>query len=171
MKIKLIKPDIKYLNQLEDFIKSFAETNGIEEGIPGSSEIVNFEQLSEWVDFVNLGIGRKFWIPFKQYLAVDENDNFVGIINIRLKLNEYLLNYGGHIGYSVSPKNRNKGIATEMLSQALEVCKKEGIYEVLITCTNEASEKVIIKNGGLFEDIRSDGKTSFKRFWIKQKKS
>ncbi|ASZ09228.1 GNAT family N-acetyltransferase [Mesoplasma chauliocola] len=110
-------------------------------------------------------------MPFKQYLAVDENDNFVGIINIRLKLNEYLLNYGGHIGYSVSPENRNKGIATEMLSQALEVCKKEGIYEVLVTCTNQASEKVIIKNGGLFEDIRSDGKTSFKRFWIKQKKS
>lgn len=32
----------------------------------------------------------------------------VGAINIRHKLNDYLLNYGGHIGDGVRPSERKK---------------------------------------------------------------
>ena len=39
----------------------------------------------------------------------------VGMLQVRLALNDFLLHYGGHIGYSVRPDERRKGYASWML--------------------------------------------------------
>lgn len=94
----------------------------------------------------------------------------VGRLSIRHSLNENLSLYGGHIGYAVAEKYRNKGFATEMLKQAITICKSLNIYEILLTCANDniASIKVIEKCGGNLEDIiwNESLKRLTKRYWI-----
>ena len=42
------------------------------------------------------------------------------MVNIRHYLNEELSKFGGHIGYSIRPTERNKGYAHEQLKLALK---------------------------------------------------
>ena len=90
------------------------------------------------------------------YLAWDDTAaQMRGIINIRHELNEFLRQYGGHIGYSVHPACWNQGYATEMLALALQQCDALGLRELLLTCSpdNPASRRVIEKNGGVLDNI------------------
>jgi len=92
----------------------------------------------------------------------------VGAVNIRHYLNEVLLQKGGHIGDGVRPSERRKGIATRMISLALDECKKLCIDRVLMVCNkdNIGSAKSIMNNGGILEnEIVSDG-TVLQRYWI-----
>lgn len=104
------------------------------------------------------------------FIAVRKCDQkIVGIIQIRHKLNEHLLLYGGHIGDSIRPSERRKGYATEMIRLALNECKNLGIFKVLMVCyvDNIGSEKSIINNGGVLENIVEDEDgNKIKRFWI-----
>ena len=88
----------------------------------------------------------------------------VGFLNLRLLLNDHLLQEGGHIGYSIRPSARGKGLAKEQLRQGLQVAKSKNIKRALVTCDrdNAASRGVILANGGVLEDIRG-GK---ERYWI-----
>lgn len=93
----------------------------------------------------------------------------VGRLGLRLELNEGLEKFGGHIGYIVRPSFRKKGIATKMLALALETQYAKDLGKILLTCDldNEASEKTIVKNGGIFHDIvELENRSNKKRFWI-----
>ena len=63
--------------------------------------------------------------------------------NLRHHLNDYLLAYGGHIGYSVRPSERKNGYASQMLRLTLEKARERGISKVRICCDhyNIASAK------------------------------
>ena len=57
-----------------------------------------------------------------------------------------------------------------MLKEVLPVCKALGINDVLICCVNdnEASRKVIINNGGVYESTVYEQEKSriIERYWI-----
>ena len=109
-------------------------------------------------------------VPAHLFLAISkENGRLIGIIDIRHKLNEFLLSFGGNIGYSVRKSERQKGYATEILSLALEKCKELGLSRVLITCDkdNIGSKKTIMKNGGVFEnEVNYEDNIIIQRYWI-----
>lgn len=113
-------------------------------------------------------------VPFKLVpmtgLFAFEGDVIIGKVNFRHRLNDYLLNVGGHIGYGVLAAYRGKGYATSMLKDTLVYARNFGLERVLLTCdeNNLASEKVILKNGGIFESFfdPKDGSSKKKRFWI-----
>ncbi|XVU21970.1 GNAT family N-acetyltransferase [Actinoplanes sp. CA-054009] len=102
------------------------------------------------------------------YRWIVDGERYLGAIALRHTLNDQLLNYGGHIGYSVRPSARRQGLAAWALSQMLDESRKRGLDRVLITCdpANEPSARTIESNGGVLEDLRTtDGKT-VKRYWI-----
>lgn len=103
-------------------------------------------------------------MPYIQLVAFTADGQAVGFLNLRLQLNDYLLQEGGHIGYSIRPSARGKGLAKEQLRQGLQVAKSKNIKRALVTCDrdNAASRGVILANGGVLEDIRG-GK---ERYWI-----
>lgn len=99
-----------------------------------------------------------------------EGKNLIGVFSLKFELTEFLMNYGGHIGYATRLSERNRGLATQMLKQGLELAKKFNLERILCVCDNDnyASEKVILKNGGVFENelYDPDENVTVKRFWI-----
>lgn len=140
----------------------------------GSSALSASESFAAWLAQVrgnlNPATVRPNLMPSHTMLALRESDGIlVGFIDIRHTLNDHLLNFGGHIGYSVHPNERRKGYATEMLRQALAFCRTElGLEKALVTCDadNEPSCRTILANGGILEDERNQDGELVQRYWI-----
>lgn len=93
----------------------------------------------------------------------------MGIIDLRHHIDHPILGtWGGHTGYSVRPSERGKGYATQMLRLNMEKAKEMGLQKLLVTCNekNPASEKVILKCGGVYESTLPVKESRIKRYWI-----
>ena len=104
------------------------------------------------------------FVPYVQYVMFADDGQAVGFLNLRLRLNDFLRQIGGHIGYCVHPAQRDKGIAKQALLQAVSEARRHGIDRLLLTCrsSNPASRRVILANGGVLENTRED----IERYWI-----
>lgn len=133
----------------------------------------NFQNYDAWLTGMknrlkaeNLPDG---WVRENFYLCYDENE-MVGVFSLKFELTDFLLNYGGHIEYAVRPSKRNCGLATQILKQGLELSREFGFDRILCVCDedNYASEKVILRNGAVFENrlFESEENVFVKRYWI-----
>ena len=139
----------------------------------GTSGLETAKTFEEWLKGVILNAHEetvsKGFVPATSYLAIStDNERLIGMIQIRHNLNDFLLNYGGHIGYSVRKSTREQGYATEMLNLALRECARSGIKKILLTCSkeNSASARVIVKNGGVLENELLQDNQITQRYWI-----
>ena len=155
-----------------------AEFLQVESRIPGAGSLEKNEVYSDWLEKVVLDLSEKTVpagrVPSTQYLTMRKSDNkLVGFIQLRHHINhEHLSKFGGHIGDSIRPTERNKGYATKQIQMVCEIAKSMGIEKVLITCKdwNKASARTIEKSGGVFESEIVDAEgTKFERFWISTK--
>ena len=98
------------------------------------------------------------------YYWIVDGEAFVGYLALRHALTPWLLEEGGHIGFSVRPARRREGHARRALALALVEAKDLGLDRVLLTCDedNDASRLTIEGAGGVYEDSRN-GK---RRYWI-----
>ena len=140
----------------------------------GCNGLGNVDTYEEWLDFRGRE-KRKGRSPSHTFLTVRRSDGrVVGIVNYRPSpLPDFVLQYGGHIGYSIRPAERRKGYAKEQLRLTLEKCRAAGEKRVLLTCdpANTASERTILANGGVLEneveDVPGLGKSgTIRRYWI-----
>ncbi|MBU6323347.1 MAG: GNAT family N-acetyltransferase [Patescibacteria group bacterium] len=109
------------------------------------------------------------WVPATTYWLVEEG-TFIGRVTIRHRLNAYLRDEGGHIGYAVRASKRRKGYGTQLLRRALAKAAAMGLKRVLVTCddTNVGSRKIIEANGGVLENRKRAASGVLKRrYWIR----
>lgn len=168
--LELVEPTMEYKDQVMDFKAEMLEYGSDFDGCNGLREAETYE---EWLDFRGRAEARGR-APSQTWLTVRRSDGrVVGMINYRPSpLSDFLLQYGGHIGYCIRPTERRKGYAKEQLSLTLEKCRTAGEERVLLTCDPDtASEKTILANGGVLENEVEDtpglgNSGRIRRYWI-----
>ena len=169
---RLIKPNASLVSEIAAYRAAFLSAGS---SMDGTGPLRRMEDPAEWLAFNQL-LEREETVPnglvpSEQFVFLRERDSaIVGMIQFRQAFNDFLRDFGGHIGYSVHPDERRKGYASRMLRECLGVCKSFGLERVLITCLveNEASRKTILANGGVYEKTvfceRDD--VYLERYWI-----
>ncbi|MGN0624815.1 MAG: GNAT family N-acetyltransferase [Oscillospiraceae bacterium] len=154
----------KHLEKLKDFRQEF-EQEGIR--ISGSVGLESADSVESW--FYGQRHAHYGDVKEKIYVAFDQNNDLVGIADLRLEVNDFIRQYAGRIGYSIRKSQRGKGYSVEMLRLVLLEAKKEGLSKVLVTCNenNIASSRTIERAGGKLEAIiEHPGFPRVKRYWF-----
>lgn len=176
-KFKLVKPTKEYEEKAIDYINEFYKYNSNINGVGGLHKYLN--NYYSWLlklDDDRICVPTEERVPSETFFLVREDgDKIVGMINIRLALNEKLRRVGGNIGYSIRPTERRKGYNKINLYLGLLECQKHDIYKVLIDCEkdNIGSDKTIQALGGVLINIHEeDGYDSLiKNYMINTNKS
>lgn len=179
---ELIRPHERfkdsYLEAAHEFGQSVAESTEIEPrelaylhnrfadgDLEWLSSGDNFESfVNRMLSDTNIESPRPMgWVP-STWLWLIDGDDFVGSLDIRHVMTEFLITTGGALGYDIRPSRRGHGLGRVILRLALPFANQLGYDPVLVTCSprNKASEAVIRANGGVFEDERNDRL----RFWV-----
>ena len=163
--MELRRPTLADKETVLDMMAEFEANQSAHDGGFWDAENFVYEEWLETNHNKEMGIGLpENRVPSIQFVSFDDVGRAIGFLNLRLRLNEGLLNHAGHIGYSIRPSARGQGLAKEQLRQGLQVAKSKNIKRALVTCDsdNAASRAVILTNGGALEDVRG-GK---ERYWI-----
>lgn len=169
-KLELTAPTLVHKEQVMAFKAEMLARGDSFDGCAGLDKVECYE---DWLDFDGR-TRKKGWVPSHVYLTVRTSDGrVVGIVDYRSPLTDFLLQYGGNIGYCIRPSERGKGYAKEQLRLTLEKCREFGEKKVLVTCDpgNAASEKVILANSGKLENEVEDtpglgSSGTVRRYWI-----
>jgi len=156
--MKFVLPNPAYEQKAIAFIQEFHDHASHINGSGGLDEFLEDRTYADWLekvaadlDIANIPPGR---VPAYTYFYVrEEDDRIVGMINIRLALNNFLRTEGGHIGYCVRPSERGKGYGTSMLRETLALCATIGLCDVIVSCDKEnlASASIIQNCGGVLD--------------------
>ncbi|WP_346900316.1 GNAT family N-acetyltransferase [Clostridium sp. UBA7503] len=169
---ELVKPTLSMEKEYVEYITEWEATE--EKIVPNAAkrDSMSFKELvTKWKEYESERMYEKGLVPSSIYFLMDEDKKIYGAIDIRHELNDYLLQYGGHIGYGIRPSQRRKGYASQMLTLALPIVKELGISKALITCdkNNTGSAKTIMNNGGILENEVINGDEITQRYWIEYK--
>lgn len=164
-------PDLRFRASWEEAVAEFAAAGDFMHG----SGVWEFEELDTSAAGAAAVIARLLALAdpatelaedrvHSSYFWIADGDEFVGYLALRHALTPWLLEEGGHIGYSVRPSRRREGHATRALRLAVAEAAALGLDRALVTCDddNDGSRAVIEHAGGVYEDTRN-GK---RRYWI-----
>lgn len=168
----LIKITKEYKKQITSYKQEFINALS---SMDGTGNLLDIKDIDEYINFSleqeTQAKVPSHLVPATQFLFIRKSDDkLIGMIQVRHYLNDYLKNYGGHIGYSIRPFERGHNYAKKMLEMTLPFCQKINISRLLITCTtsNLASQKTILADGGVFESTIHDSNNNidYNRYWI-----
>lgn len=146
-------PGISRKEDAIDYIREFLEYGSDINGAGGLHRFLDdYEGWLKKLDLDYIQVPDEERVPARTYFLVRESDSrIIGMINIRLALNERLSHYGGHIGYSIRPTERGKGYNNINLYLGLKVCRKYGIERIFMDADleNPASWKTMEAFGGV----------------------
>ncbi len=176
-KLYLELPSLERKNEALEYIEEFYKYDSQIHGTGSlDRELKKGKAYEEWLSN-NIKLHdenyalEKGLVPAYTYFLIREDDNkLIGMIDLRLGLNDYLRNFGGHIGYSIRPTERKKGYNKINLYLVLQEAQRYNLDKVLITCadSNDGSRKTILSLGGKFEKSsfdESDNET-MELYWI-----
>ena len=177
-RIDLVAPDSQYaaafLEMAEEFRSAGEPRYDMDLPLLQMNFAAFIERLRRYSQGENLPNGH---VPVDEYWLLEPaSGRILGAIRLRHRLNPYLEERGGHIGYAVRPAERRKGYGTRMLGILLgwlrdPTWRQErglDLQRVLVTCHTEniASARIIEANGGVLENrVWSEGEL-ISRYWI-----
>ena len=148
--LKAIKPSPEYLTSYFDAcVESWDETNH-------KYIIHNPHDFDKWsktifVDYENSEIGRDLpegFVSSVTYWVVDGSD-YIGTINIRPVLNDFLRTCGGHLGIFIKKEQRGKGLSSIVGKMAMDLARELVVDDyVLLTCleSNPIAIRSVLSN-------------------------
>ena len=149
---KLVELTTEHNDSLTKFMQGFSAAN---ENTPGffprdgepitqTVERLRKDELGEDLPEGFVPATTRFW---------QEGHDLQGVINLRHRLTPALRRFGGHMGYSVSPNHRRRGIASRMIAAMIPTARELGLERLLLTCdaTNIGSHRAMEKNGAIME--------------------
>jgi len=170
---KLEKPKLEhkesYLEALNEFHKEhrylFLDVDYVENNFEEFIQKVNsgkkhlHKPYADWVEPVPESV---FWL-------VKDND-FIGTLNIRHRLNWHLEKWGGHVNFIIRPSMRGIGFGKKLLQKAIPYISYLGIERALLTVDpdDEAANKIVKFCGAVYED-KTDETDKFperNRYWL-----
>lgn len=165
----LLQPDETMLDEINAYRKSMLDAGSSMDGTGPLGHLEAIDWLCATRNLLKEENCPPQWVPATQFVCVRAADRrIVGMIQVRHRFNDYLAEYGGHIGYSVRPDERRKGYAIWMLAHVLPEARKIGLDRVLVTCDddNEGSRRTIEANGGVFERKTELEGDILRRYWF-----
>ncbi len=175
--LKVIEPNNDLWESAVDFAKE-VENAPTEFDIYASKHLIKYiDDMDAYLDFVEQCKHRIDGYVPNQTLWIVDDERVVGIFDLRLQLNEKLMNRGGNLAYQVAPSFRGKRTVFHAYPLLCEYIKLHyGFDRILITCDerNILSYKVILslfKNfgGEKLPPVKiSDTETQI-RYWINVK--
>ncbi len=149
--LQLVIPSEEHLEEVRALREEYLAAGS---GMDGAGPLRRFPDPADWLAEVRrcaepatVPEGK---VPAALFLCLRDG-RVLGMIQVRRTLNDYLRRYAGHIGYSVRPSERRKGVARWMLGAVLPYCREIGLERVMIACEpwNEGSRRTILANGGV----------------------
>lgn len=165
----LIKPNLEYEASYREYIREL----GDEERYPfpldldHSDFVALLERIADFEEGRNLPAG---YVASSTYWLV-ESGEIIGVSNLRHSLNAEIRRCGGHIGLSIRPSQRGRGLGAKLMSLTIQEAMNRGIEEMHIHCykSNLASARIIESNGGVLHSEIEEGHPpqTVQRFLIK----
>lgn len=172
-KFKLVSPTLERREEAFEFMSEFYKYDSDIHGVGGLNRYLdNYEAWLKKLEDDRNRIPNEEKVPAETFFLIRENDNkIIGMVNIRLALNERLRKVNGNIGYCIRPTERQKGYNKINLYLALLVCQKHGLKEVMLDCdkNNLGSAKTIQALCGKLEKEYYDEETYkciVQTYWI-----
>ena len=151
-RLRHVVPSMEHMEKCIDYIQEHINVGSHINGSGGLDRYLdNYQGWLDKLEQDRMCIPSEQRVPAETYYLVNEQDRIIGMINIRLCLNERLMKCGGHIGYGIRPSERNKGYNKINLYLALLRCQSLGIKEVILDCdsSNLASSRTMEALGGV----------------------
>ena len=167
--MELRRPTLADKETILNMMAEFEETQSAHDGGFWDAENFVYEEWLESNQNHEMGINLpEGWVPDIQLVAFSRDGQAVGFLNLRLRLNNYLLNEGGHIGYSIRPSERGKDWEkehpspsrsaggqfedvrkrTSIVSKDL-MAKRKSIHRAVILAENGQSSEALICEDGI----------------------
>ncbi len=113
---------------------------------------------------------KEGYVPDIYYFLLDDEEQIVGVYKLRLRLNDFLRNGPGHVGYMIDKDHRHRGYGKKGLALLIELIKKEDLIkedELYFETHNDNvfSMRTILANGGYIH--HRNGKFTYLRIKLR----
>jgi predicted acetyltransferase len=99
-----------------------------------------------------------------------KEDQYIGTLNIRHRLNWHLEKWGGHVNFLIRPSMRRKGFGKKILQRGMPFISYLGIDKALITLApeNKSAIKIVEFCGAVLQDqtAQTEKFPARLRYWL-----
>jgi predicted acetyltransferase len=156
--------DLRLIQPHSDFLESYYQACKETWGFVHNDYIIhNPDFYEQWCENIfeeyqkqKAGIGLPDgFVPSATFWVVTGKE-YVGTVNIRLRLTEQLLDYGGNIGIVIRKSLRRKGYAYKALNLAVEVAREMKIFPIVMTCIDDNKSSLKLLSSLSYERTETD---------------
>lgn len=170
---KLIRPSAEYK---EDYLKALEEYHAEGRYLYQDIGVLNAD-FNAFIKQLNTDKGYPHqpyqdWVePVPETIVwMVKDDQYIGTVDIRHRLNWHLEKWGGHVHFNIRPSLRGKGYGSKILKKAMPIINYIGIDKALITLkpTDTAAIRIVESCGAKFEGEThaTDKFPAMRRYWL-----